>query len=119
MSIPSSLLPTTCDIYRPFGAGSPTTSSVPCKHVPDLARGRGSGLAGVLSWTHYIDVNDTIDIRDGCTRTLGANAINYADGDQVRIPSGSSTKYVVVWVEMKNLGTAQAFKRAYLMRDTA
>ena len=39
--------------------------------------------------------------------------------EEVRIPSGGSTKFVVVWVEVKHLGTPQEFKRAYLVRDTA
>ena len=119
MSIPASLLPTTCDIYRPFGAGSPLATAVPCRLVPTLERGRNSGLSGVLMFTHYIELDEAADIEDGCTRTATANAISYADGDEVRIPSGGSTKYVVVWVETKQLGTAMAFKRAYLMRHTA
>ncbi|MCE9531642.1 MAG: hypothetical protein K8T89_11050 [Planctomycetes bacterium] len=119
MSIPANLLTTTCEIRRPFGAGSPTTSGIACKLATDMPRGRGSGLAGLLTWTHYIDLDDTVDIRDGCSRFLGANVVTYADGDEVRIPSGGTTRFVVVWVETRNLGTSQSFKRVYLLRDTA
>lgn len=119
MSLPSSLLSTTCDIYRPFGAGLPTYSAVPCRLVADLPRGRGSGLAGLLAWTHYIDLDTTVDIRDGCSRPAGSDAPMFADGDEVRIPSSASTRYVVVWVETRCHGTTQAYKRAYLLRDTA
>jgi hypothetical protein len=119
MSIPSSLLTTTCDILRPFGAGAPTYSAVPCRLVADLPRGRGSGLAGLLAWSHYIELDPSADIRDGCTRSPGSDAALFADGDEVRIPSGASTRFVVVWVETRCLGTAQAYKRAYLLRDTA
>ena len=121
MAIPSSMLPTTCDIYRPFGAASPTTSGVACRLVPNLPRGRGSATgASYLMWSHYLVVDSSVDIRDGCTRMAGVDAITYADGDEVRVPSGgSSTRYVVVWVEMVNRGTAQQFKRAYLLRHSA
>jgi hypothetical protein len=115
MSIPTSLLTTTCDIYRPFGAGSPLTTGVACRLVPDLFR--GDHTAGGIVWTHYLDLNETVDIKDGCTRTVGANAINYADGDEVRIPGGvGSTRFAVVWVEVCNKGTTGEFKRVYLMR---
>jgi hypothetical protein len=119
MSIPTTLLTTTCDIYRPFGAGSPTHTAVPCRLVPDLPRGRGSGLAGVLAWSHYIDLQDTADILDGCSRPAGSDSELFNDGDEVRIPSGASTRYVVVWVETRLLGTANAYKRAYLLRNAA
>jgi len=119
MAIPLSLLPTTCEIRRPFGAGSALAANIPCRLVPDMPRGRGSGLAGLLAWTHTIDLQESVDILDGCTRFAGANLVTYADGDEVRIPSGGSTKYVVAWVETRNLGTGQVFKRVYLLRDTA
>src|SRR5262249_41114747 len=73
MSIPSSLLTTTCDIYRPFGAGSPLTTGVACRLVPDLFR--GDHTSGGIVWSHYLDLNETVDVKDGCTRTVGANAI--------------------------------------------
>lgn len=112
MSIPSRFLTTTCNIYRPFG-GTLSASAVPCWLVADL-----SGV-GSLFWSHHLDVDDTIDVRDGSTRAAGTNAITYADGDEVRIPDAAGTSYVVVWVEMHNRGTPQQFKRAYLLRDTA
>jgi hypothetical protein len=122
MPVATPLLTTTCDIYRPFGAGSPTTSSVSCRLVACLPKGRAtSSASGHLIWSHYIDVADTVDVRDGCTRAAGANAPTYADGDEVRIPGGggTATRYVVVWVELVNRGTSLAYKRAYLLRDTA
>ena len=116
MSIPTSLLTTTCDIYRPFGAGAPTTTGVACRLVP-VAHGP-TPMAGLV-WSHYLDVDDTVDIRDGITRTIGSGALLYADGDEVRIPNGSGSRYVVTWVVMMNRGTTRQFKRAYLLRDTA
>jgi hypothetical protein len=117
VTIPARLLTTTCDIYRPFGSGVLVASAVACRLAPTLARGRGS-TAGLnyLIWSHQLDVDDTTDIRDGCTRMTGQNAFQYSDGDEVRIPDSSSSIYVVVWVEMLNRGTALQFKRAYLLR---
>src|SRR5262249_12928660 len=94
--------------------------AVPCRLVPVLQRGRGCGAgAGDLRWTHLLEVDDTVDVRDGCTRGLGGNALTYADGDEVRVPDAAGTRYAVVWVELLNRGTVQQFKRVYLMRDTA
>src|SRR5262249_36663590 len=106
MPPPSRLLTPTCAIYRPFGAGSPTATAVPCRLVACLDRGRGGTTAAdYLTWSHYIDLDDTVDVRDGCSRTAGNDRITYADGDEVRIPTGAgSTRYVVVWVEMVNRG---------------
>jgi len=121
MPLPSNLLTTTCDIYRPFGAGSPLQSMIACRLVANLPRGRGAQSAtNYLTWTHYLDLDYSVDIRDGCTRTAGANSVTYADGDEVRVPTGAGTsRYVVVWVETINRGSAQPFKRAYLIRHAA
>jgi len=116
MAIPAALLPTTCDIYRPFGDSTPLATAVPCRLVADMPGGRNNGLAGTLLFTHYIELDPSAGILDGCTRLLTANAPSYADGDEVRIPSGSSKSFVVVWVEERQVGTAQASKRAYLLR---
>jgi len=70
-------------------------------------------------WTQYLDLDDSIDIRDGCTRTAGVDALNYADGDEVRIPSGSNNRYVVVFVTMLSRGLPGQYKRAYLIRHSA
>src|SRR5262245_4758270 len=116
MSIPAHLLTTTCDVYRPFGAASPTTSGVPCRITPVLAELSDSGL----TWTHTLDVQPGVDVRDGCSRTAGSDAITFADGDEVRVPDGvGPTRYVVVWVETVGRGTALQFQRAYLLRHAA
>jgi hypothetical protein len=121
MSLPPQLLTTTCDVYRPFGAGAATFTGVPCRLVSCLERGRGATTGpNYLTWTDYIDVDDTVDVRDGCSRSVGSDHPNYADGDEVRIPTGGSTSnYVVVWVTLFNRGSSMAFKRAYLLRHTA
>lgn len=115
MALPPALQATTCDVYRPFGAAVPTASGVPCRLVPDLARGRRPEATG-LAWTHYLVGDASVDVRDGCTRAAGAQAQTYADGDEVRV---GATRFVVVWVETVEAGTPREYKRAYLMRHTA
>ena len=115
MALPPSLAATTCDVYRPFGDATPTASGVPCRLVPDLSRGRSPDGTG-LAWTHYLVLDATADVRDGCTRAAGAQAQTYADGDEVRI---GGARFAVVWVERVEAGTAREYQRAYLMRHTA
>jgi hypothetical protein len=120
MAIPIDLLPTTCDIYRPFGAGgAPTYANVQCRLVGDFARGRAATGSGP-DWTHYLVVNPEVDIVDGCSRLGGAFTLSYSDGDEVRVPAGTANpRFVVVWVETVDAGTPREFKRAYLIRHTA
>ena len=119
MSIPTDLLPTTCDVFRPFGDAAPTYRDVPCRLVPDFARGQASA-SGAPLWTHYLVLDAAADVRDGCTRMPGVPQVSYADGDEVRVPAGGGgPRFVVVWVETIEAGTPREFKRAYLMRDTA
>src|SRR5262249_1452753 len=89
----------------------------PCRLVEQFDVGRPP-VSGQLMWSHYIDLDPSADIRDGVTRTVGNNTLTYADGDEVRIPSGSTNKYVVVFVVSMGLGTAQQYKRAYLLRHS-
>jgi len=116
--LPTTFFTTTCDIYRPFGAGSPTTTGVPCRLTPVLIQGN-RGVGG-LSWTHYLDLPADADVRDGCTRNEASPDVVYADGDELRVPGGSSTtRYAVVWVETHNRGGPNPFRRAYLARHEA
>ena len=119
MSIPTDLLPSTCDVYRPFGAGSPTHANIRCRLVPDLGRGRAALLGGI-AWTHYLVLDAGADVLDACTRMPSSTLLTYADGDEIRIPTGASTpRFVVVWVETVDAGTPREFKRAYLTRHAA
>src|SRR5690242_11034070 len=117
MSIPPLFLTTTCDIYRPFGAASPAATGVPCRLTTCST---AAGRAGAAVWTHTLDVQPGVDLRDGCTRTAGADDQTYADGDEVRVPGGAgSTRYVVVCVEVVGRGTPMQYQRAYLLRHEA
>jgi hypothetical protein len=120
MSLPAQLLTTTCDIYRPFGDASPTTAGVACRLTPALADGTGRVVTDAPAWTHTLDLQPGVDVRDGCSRTAGSAAIDFADGDEVRVPGGAgTTRYVVVWVETVGRGTPMQFQRAYLLRHEA
>lgn len=108
--------PTTCDVKSGWGGSDRSTGNI-CRLTEQIDMGRPA-LAGQLLWSHYVDLDVTVDIRDGITRSAGSNAQTYADGDEVRVPSGSSHKFVVVFVAMMAYGTPQAFKRAYLLRHS-
>src|SRR5437763_16090318 len=111
MSLPVAFLTTTCDIYRPFGAGSPLTTGVPCRLTPALE------TVEAPARSHTLDLQPGVDVRDGCTRTAGTAAIDFADGDEVRVPGGAgTTRYVVVWVETAGRGPPMQYQRAYLLR---
>jgi hypothetical protein len=115
MKLPPDAVPAACDVYRPFGAGSPTYTNVPCRLVADFARGQEAGGG----WTHFLVLDVSADVRDGCTRATGAQALTYADGDEVRIPAGGGgSRFVVVFLETVEPGSPREFKRAYLLRHT-
>jgi len=113
-------LPDTCSLYRPFGAGTPTYTDLPCRIVPNLTFGRG-GTAGptYLMWTHWIDFEPSTDVRDGCTRSAGSNYVSYADGDEIRASlEGRTYSWVVIWVEDRFTNTDNNYCRAYCVRDS-
>jgi hypothetical protein len=118
---PASSFPATCDVYRPFGAASPSATAVPCRLLPDMRLGQGAPSApSGLTWTHFLEVAASTDLRDGCTRTAGADAVTFADGDEVRVAETAGTaRYVVVWVEELPAVSGWTFKRAYLLRHKA
>jgi hypothetical protein len=119
MALPPTLLQSTCDVYRPFGAGAPTHTAISCRLAADFAAGR-LAAGNIPEWTHYVDLDVSADVLDGCTRSAGAYTITYADGDELRISVGGVTqRFVVVWVEVLDAGTSREFKRAYLLRHSA
>lgn len=109
--------PTTFSVRRPFGDATANSQDNACRITDQIDEGRPA-LAGQLMWSHYIDFEVEIDVRDGATRTAGTDALTYADGDEVRIPSESGHRYVVVFVSMMAQGSARQWKRAYLLRHT-
>ena len=72
-----------------------------------------------MNWTHFVDFDFDVDVRDGVSRSVTSNALTYSDGDMIRIPDANGTVYVVVFVTPMGLGTERQYKRAYLMRHDA
>jgi len=117
MSLPSSMLAQTCDIFR-AGAGSAAATNVPCQLVPDFNRGRQHFSGEVNAYTHYLIIDAAVDIRDGST---GIATNNPANADTVKIPgngAASAVSYTVIYVEYHNRGATGEHKRVYLNRGT-
>lgn len=110
--------PTSMIVFEGFTTTQRADQPKACRVVEQLDEGRRPESSG-LNWSHYVDCELSTDIRDAVTRSAGANTLTYADGDKVKIPDDSGTVYVVVWVIVLGFGTPSAYKRAYLMRDTA
>lgn len=114
----------TFEIRRAFGSGTVTTSGLDCTWRSDFSRSRQRQAGAQVFWTHIMVCEASVDIRDGSTRGAGGTIYSYADGDEVRIPSGaSSPRFVVAWVETVNKGASgpdlYEYKRVYLHRHTA
>jgi hypothetical protein len=117
MSLPTALLPQTCDIYR-AGSSTPVATNVPCQLVPDLDRGRQRFSGEVNAYTHYLIVDASVDVRDGSS---GIASNNPANADTVKVPgnnAAAAVSYTVVYVEYHNRGAAGEHKRVYLNRGT-
>lgn len=110
---------TNLDVYRPFGAAAAFATGQPCVFYADLPQGRGAYSGGnYFTWTDYVDVSSSLDVRDGCNRAAGLDVIVYGDGDEVRVPSGTAvTRYVVVRVTNMRDSAGNYFKRVFLLRD--
>jgi hypothetical protein len=106
----------TFDWYSPWNAALPSGVNLACQFVQDMPAGNRPGGTSIVAWSHYIDIDPTISVADACTRTGSLNTQNYADGDEVRIPTGGTARYVVVWVTPCDVeGTV--VHRCYLMRN--
>ena len=116
MSLPTALLPQTCDIYR-AGAATAAATDVPCQLVPDFERGRQRFAGEANAYTHYLILDAAVEVRDG---SAGVASNNPANADTVKVPGGGAVavSYTVVYVEYHNRGGAGEHKRVYLNRGT-
>jgi hypothetical protein len=107
----------TCDIYRSTNAppAAPDVAAVPCylKALYPQGLERGEGDPTNLKFTHSILVDTTVDIRDAYSLQQIGNTY-----DTIYIPDKNGTAWIVVFVEMVDLGIA-AFqhKRVFLTRN--
>jgi hypothetical protein len=111
---------TTFNIRRPFGGAVVSTGLVGVFYS-DTPQGRGGYSGGsYYTWSHFLDVSSSVDIRDGMSRAAGLDSLSYADGDEVEVPSpAGNSKYVVVFVAPMRDLTGVTFHRVYLLRDQA
>jgi hypothetical protein len=112
---------TSFDVYRPFGNAAPVVTGLVGVFYSDAINGRGSYSGGnYVMWSDFLDVASSVDVRDGSSRASGLDTVSYADGDEVRVPSGAAaSRYVVVRVSNMLDLTGVLFKRVYLLRDAA
>lgn len=112
-------LVTTFSCYRPFGAAAPVFANAACVFFPDIPGGRGSYSGGNYAvWDGYLECSSSLDIRDGLSRGSGLDVVQYADGDEVRIPGAApQSRYVVVRVVKYTDPFNVVRKRVYVLRD--
>jgi hypothetical protein len=67
-------------------------------------------------WTHYLNLDSSVDVRDSYPGQAGSWLLGNAD--TVHVPSGGTTAYVVIFVEVRGKGTPAEHKRVYLDRLT-
>lgn len=111
----------TLSVYRPFGSGTLLEGNVPCYVYPGTRGPVSSNFAfNFPDFDYVLIVGDSVDIRDGNTRTVDVDGVAYHDGDEVRIPSGSgNSRFVVVRVERTAVADGSFKKRVFVLRDTA
>jgi len=118
MPLPPAVLTTTCDIYRfnppPLGA-QPASTDVPCQLLADYSGGTRVVNLSAKPWTHYLLLDSSTDVRDSYPGAGGT--WQFGNADTVHIPSGGTTAYAVVFVELCGKGTAGEHKRVYLDRQ--
>lgn len=109
----------TFDVYRPFGAAAPVLAAAPGVFYADPVAGRGSYSGGnYITWDSYLECSSSLDVRDGLFRPAGTDTIGFANGDEVRVPTGVNvSRYVVVRVVRFTTSSGSPAKRVYLLRD--
>lgn len=109
------------DVWHPFGAAAPKLTDVPCNYVPAYYGGRGATTGpNYVTWDAWVDFDPIYDVRDGLSRSLGSDNLNYSDGDRVDIKNAAGEVmaiYVVTMVTMRYYGYPSKHKRAYLLRS--
>ncbi len=105
---------TTCDVYRKINAppAAPDVAAVSCYLQADWRGGlETSERDPLLTWTHVMLINVSIDIRDA----YGGQGVTGAE-DKVYVPDQNGTSFKVMFIERVQRGTAHEHKRVYLDR---
>jgi hypothetical protein len=113
----------TIDIWRgvnisnPVPTGTPNVKDVPAFLYPELDKGKGR-YAGAIRYTHVVLVPKDIDVRDAYNSNQ--NSVVVANADTVVVydseDASKKTPFIVVFVELVNRGTVNAYLRVYLDR---
>ncbi len=109
---------TTCEIYRSGNVppASPDVASQRCALHADYERRMETGESEVrpLRYTHVLLLDPLTDVRDGFSQFDQAGT-----EDSVFIPDRNGTRFRVVLVEPRALGTPTYHKKVYLDRYAA
>lgn len=103
---------TSCDFYVSPNAppATPDLAAVPCCLKEDFARGSEAGEGSqTFRWTHVLSCAASADLRDTWPST---------PANTVHVPDKNGTPFLVVFVELVGRGTAGAYKRVFLNRQT-
>lgn len=107
---------TTCDIYRQGNSppAAPDVAGVAIYLKPDFRAGMeaGEGEGNKMQWTHTAVCNTGVDVRDRYDAAPGFGGA----GDDIFVPDQNGTRFLVMFVERRQRGTAQDHKLAYLRR---
>ena len=107
----------TCDIYRTGVSppSTPATAGVPCFLQSDWRGGQRGGEREVnaLTWTHFMLVDISVDIRDAYTGHMTTSP-----QDTIYVPDQTGTAFNVIFVERVHRGMPQEHIRVFLDRQT-
>jgi hypothetical protein len=117
-------LPDLCDIFRPISTPVLVASTVPCRIWPDFRRGMGyrdNVGNNLVRWTHCIDFQDTVDVRDHAQSQLnpvgGFASLVVTPADQIiAILNLLTFEFWVLYVEQRYTHTTKSYQRAYVVR---
>jgi hypothetical protein len=106
------------NVSNPVPTGDPDVRDVPGLLYPEIDNGKGF-YAGVLRYTHVVLVPKDTDVRDAYNSNQ--NAVTVANADTVVVydseDKSKKTPFIVVFVELVNRGSVNAYLRVYLDRS--
>jgi hypothetical protein len=105
------------NISNPVPTGDPDVRDVPAVLYPAMEQGRGH-YSGFLRYTHLLLTPKDIDVRDAYNSNQ--NTATVANADTVVVYDSEDktkkTPFMVVFVELVNRGSVNAYLRVYLDR---
>ncbi len=106
----------TGDLYRPGNTppADPDIAGIPLYLSPNYEWRLESGetLSNNARYTHFAIVSLATDLRDGFT-----DYTTFGNADSVFIPNKDGTEFKVIFVERRNRGQSNEYKKVYLNRE--